>query len=179
MRTQRGGMERRSIETILETLTAAGVRHLIAGGLAVVAHGVVRFTADLDLILDPDPDALARAIDALRSLGYGPRAPVAFEAFADPAARGRWREEKGLTVFTVTSPRHAATEVDLFLECPLDFERAHAEALRLSLGPGLVATFVSRADLVELKRLAGRPRDLQDLEALQALGHGEGGPRGG
>jgi hypothetical protein len=31
MRTQRGGMERRSIETILTTLTAAGVRHRIAG----------------------------------------------------------------------------------------------------------------------------------------------------
>lgn len=179
MRTQRGGMERRSIETILETLTAAGVRHLVAGGLAVVAHGVVRFTADLDLILDPEPGALARAIAALRSLDYGPRAPVAFEAFADPAERRRWREEKDLTVFTVTSPQHAATEIDLFLECPLDFERAHAEALRLELRPGLTATFVSRADLLELKRRAGRPRDLQDVEALQALAAEPEGPHGG
>lgn len=173
MRSERGGMERRSIETIIQALEAARVRHLIAGGLAVVAHGLVRFTADLDLILDPDRGALIRAIAALQSLGYGPRAPVAFEAFADPAERGVWAREKGLTVFTVASPAHPATEIDLFLECPLDFERAHAEALRLELRPGLIATFVSRPDLIDLKRSAGRPRDLQDIAGLESLAGGD------
>ncbi len=175
MRSERGSMERRSIETIIQALEAARVRHLIAGGLAVVAHGLVRFTADLDLILDPDPGALARAIAALQSLGYGPRAPVAFEAFADPATRASWAREKGLTVFTVASPAHPATEIDLFLECPLDFERAHAEALRLELCPGRIATFVSRPDLIALKRRAGRPHDLQDIAGLESLAGGDDG----
>ena len=39
-------MERRSIEVIIRALNEAHVRYLIAGGLAVVAHGYVRFTAD-------------------------------------------------------------------------------------------------------------------------------------
>jgi hypothetical protein len=50
-------MERRSVETIMEALNHAGVRYLVVGGLAVVAHGVVRFTADIDLVLDPEPES--------------------------------------------------------------------------------------------------------------------------
>jgi len=109
-------MERRSIETIVESLNRAGVRYLVAGGLAVVAHGLVRFTADLDLVLDPDPDATRRAIDTLSGLGYRPRAPVGFTDFADPEKRRTWFREKGLTVFSVFSDEHPATEIDLFVE---------------------------------------------------------------
>ncbi len=35
-------MTKRSVEAIVDALNAAGVRYLIAGGLAVVAHGYVR-----------------------------------------------------------------------------------------------------------------------------------------
>src|SRR6059036_2128896 len=114
-------MERRSVEAVISALNRAGVRYLVAGGLAVVAHGFVRFTADVDLVLDPEPGALRRAIDVLATLGYRPRAPVEFAEFADPGKRQAWAREKGLTVFSVFSPGHRATEVDLFLEVPFDF----------------------------------------------------------
>ena len=45
-------MEKRSIEAIVGALNAAHVRYLIAGGLAVIAHGHVRLTQDVDLIVD-------------------------------------------------------------------------------------------------------------------------------
>jgi hypothetical protein len=70
------------------------VRYLIAGGLAVVAHAYLRFTADVDLILDLEPDNVTRAIKALEAIGYQPRVPVAFQDFADAAARDRWAREK-------------------------------------------------------------------------------------
>lgn len=168
-------MERRSVETIAQTLELAGVRYLIAGGLAVVAHGFVRFTADLDLVLDPDPGALRAAVAALVGLGYRPRAPVAFEEFADPAMRARWASEKGMAVFSAASPEHPATEIDLFLEPPFDFEAAHARAERFELAPGVTATFVSLADLLAMKRAVGRPQDLQDVAALEALRRPGGG----
>ena len=44
-------MESRSIETIIRTLNDHQIQYLIVGGLAVVAHGYVRFTAGVDLIL--------------------------------------------------------------------------------------------------------------------------------
>jgi hypothetical protein len=36
------------IETVLATLNEAGVRYLVVGGVAVVLHGHLRTTADLD-----------------------------------------------------------------------------------------------------------------------------------
>ena len=167
-------MERRSIETIAQTLNQAGVRFLVAGGMAVVAHGLVRFTANLDLILDPESAALQRAIQALSALGYGPRAPVPFAAFADAEKRQRWATEKDLTVFSLFSRAHKDTEVDLFLECPLDFEAAYSRALRTELPGGPTLTFVSLADLIELKRRAGRPHDLDDIAGLGSIHPGSG-----
>ncbi|MGH6804735.1 MAG: hypothetical protein ACREC3_15425 [Methyloceanibacter sp.] len=162
-------MQRDSIQAVLRTLNAAAVRYLIAGGLAVVAHGYLRFTADVDLILDLEEGNVRRALAALTGLGYRPRPPVPMEQFADPSVRDEWRKKKGLTAFSLYSPAHTATEVDLFVDCPLDFERAYASALRLDIAPDVPATFVGYDDLVALKRQARRPQDLLDLEQLRII----------
>jgi hypothetical protein len=161
-------MERRSVEIIIGSLNQAKVRYLVVGGLAVVAHGFVRFTADIDLVLDPDPGAMRRAVAAFAALGYRPRAPVPFEDFADPGKRTAWLRDKGLTVFSVFSDQHPATEIDLFVETPFDFERVYADADRFEVASGVEATFVSRADLIAMKRKAGRPQDLKDVAELEA-----------
>lgn len=163
-------MERRSLEAIVCALNEANARFLIVGGLAVVAHGLVRFTADVDIVLDPDAAALRRAIEALSGLGYRPRAPVEFAQFADAETRARWAREKGLTVFSTFSGEHRATELDLFVESPFDFGRAYEHAVRLEVAAGVFATFVGLDDLLEMKRRAGRPQDLQDVEGLKSLG---------
>lgn len=161
-------MRKQSVEEIVKALNDASVRYLIAGGLAVVAHGYLRFTADVDLILDLDQGNARRALAALAGLGYRPRAPVAIDDFADPQLRARWTAEKGLTVFSLHSTEHSATEVDLFVEAPLDFERAYNAALRLEVAENLLATFVGYDDLLALKAAAGRPQDLVDMDQLRA-----------
>lgn len=159
-------MRRESVEAIVSGLNHARARYLIVGGLAVVAHGYLRFTADVDLVLDPEPGSLTRAVEALTTLGYKPRAPVSFRDFEDPAKRESWVREKGMTVFSLFSTEHAATEIDLFVEPPFDFERAYSHAARMEVAPGATGTFVSREDLIAMKRKAGRPRDLEDVEGL-------------
>lgn len=77
-------MERHSVEAIVGALNAASVRYLVVGGLAVVAHGYVRFTADVDLVADLEPANVTRTVTALERLGYRPRASVAFRKFAEP-----------------------------------------------------------------------------------------------
>lgn len=162
-------MQKRSVEEIVKALNDASVRYLIAGGLAVVAHGHLRFTADVDLILDLDDDNARRALSALSGLGYRPRAPVGINDFADPKIRSRWIREKGLTVFSLHSPQHSATEIDLFVESPLDFDRAYRAALRLEVAASVSATFLGFEDLIALKKETGRPQDLADVERLQAV----------
>jgi hypothetical protein len=167
-------VQKQSVETILAALNEARVRYLVVGGLAVVAHGHVRFTADLDLVLDPDRASLHRAIEALTILGYRSRAPVPFSDFEKPEKRSEWIREKGLTVFSLFSATHPTTEVDLFVEPPFDFERTYAQAVRLDVGQDVSATFVSRETLLEMKRRAGRPQDLADIAGLEASTGSEG-----
>jgi hypothetical protein len=166
-------MTAKSVGQIVDALNRSGCRYLIAGGLAVVAHGFLRYTADIDVILDPDPEATRSAITALERMGFRPRAPVPLHDFADPEKRRAWVRDKGLTVFTVRSDQHPETEVDLFVELPFDFERAHSQALKILIEPGVEAVFVARADLIEMKRRSGRPIDVSDIAELdsEAGGH--------
>jgi predicted nucleotidyltransferase len=165
-------MERRSVESLVRVLNDAGVRYLIVGGLAVVAHGHARFTGDVDLALDLDPGNARRAVEAFESLGYRPRAPVRFGDFADPARRADWISSKGLTVFSASSPEHPATEVDLFVENPFEFEDVYARAAHFEIGPGVEAPFIPLKDLIAMKRKAGRPIDLDDARVLEDLERG-------
>ncbi|MGB7218655.1 MAG: hypothetical protein WBD07_07590 [Vicinamibacterales bacterium] len=101
------------------------------------------------------------------------RAPVAFEEFADPKKRMEWARDKGLSVFSLYSPAHALTEIDLFVEPPLDFDLAYQGATRAEVAPGVEATFIGLRDLMRLKQGAARPQDLLDLENLRALRRGK------
>ena len=97
---------------------------MVVGGVAVVLHGYPRFTADLDLVVELTASNASAAIAALQALGYRPRAPVRAEDFAVEDIRASWREDKGLTVFSLWSPSYPGTEVDLFVEEPFDFGEA-------------------------------------------------------
>lgn len=50
-----------SFEAIAEALEKAKVRYLVTGGLAVNAHGFLRFTKDVDLVIQLQTDNLRRA----------------------------------------------------------------------------------------------------------------------
>lgn len=155
------------IEKVLVALNDAHVRYLVVGGVAVVLHGRLRTTADLDLWLDLTPENLARAVTALATLGYRPRAPVRFEDFADPVARRTWVEEKGLLVFSLWH-EESPLEVDLFVHEPFDFESAHARGLLVPL-ESTEARIIGLEDLLAMKRRAARPQDLDDVQALEGL----------
>jgi hypothetical protein len=66
-------MRLRSFEAVATALEAAAVRYLVAGGLAVNAHGYLRFTKDVDVVIQLEPDNLRRALAAVAALGYRPR----------------------------------------------------------------------------------------------------------
>ena len=157
-----------ALEEIFSVIAQSGARYLVVGGVAVVLHGHPRFTADLDLAVQLDRDNVLRLITALKELDYRPRAPVEAEALADASTRESWIRDKGLVVFSLHSPRFPATEIDLFVEEPFDFDEAYGRAFRADMN-GTIVPVASIADLIAIKRVAGRTRDLEDIAALEAI----------
>jgi hypothetical protein len=80
-------MKLADVEAILRALNEAEVRYLIVGGLAVVAHGYVRATVDIDIVLHLERENVLRAMGALKSIAYQPLVPVDAAEFADEQKR--------------------------------------------------------------------------------------------
>jgi hypothetical protein len=162
-------MKLAAFEAVAKALHAAQVRYLVAGGLAVNAHGYIRLTADIDLVIALDPDNIQQAFRALAGIGYRPTVPIDAKAFAQAEQRKHWQEEKGMRVLNFHSDAFPGTSVDVFVHEPFDFAREYVAALRGELLPDLDVRFVSIPTLIHMKKAAGRPRDLDDIQHLQWL----------
>lgn len=158
-----------AFEAVARALADAGVRYLVAGGVAVNAHGYARFTADLDLVIALDPANVGAAFTALASIGYRPNVPVTAQSFSDAEQRRRWMAEKGMQVLNFYSETHRATSVDVFVYEPFDFAQEFDTAPRGDLLPGLTVRYVSVPTLIAMKQAAGRPRDLDDIQHLRLI----------
>ena len=155
-------------QPLFRALNASGTRYVVVGGVATVLHGYARLTADVDLILDLEREAAARAMRALAALGLRPRVPVSAEDFADERIRENWVSDKGMRVFSLYKPNDPLLSVDLFAEHPVDFERLfeRAEVCKIDNVPIRIASI---PDLIQLKRLADRPRDREDVAKLEEI----------
>jgi predicted nucleotidyltransferase len=145
---------------ILADLNSAGVRYVVIGGIALIRHGVVRATRDVDVVIAGDAENIAR----MRSLidVWPATRPDGSPVPGESVAPGR--------TINLATPHG---DLDLLSErsSPLSFNEllARAEVRRID---GVDAPICSLADLVALKRLASRERDLVDLRDLETA-HGE------
>lgn len=144
------------LHAIAAALDRAGIDYAVCGGVAVTMHGATRSTKDLDLLVRPAD--LPRIIELVRPLGYAfPALPMTF----DP---GTPRERHVQRISKLDGTAHLVLDLILAQSA---FAGALDDRVVLELPTGRLAV-VSRATLVRMKTLAGRPQDLADLEKLEA-----------
>lgn len=134
--------------------------HVVIGGFAVIAHRHIRATEDSDLLIPDDDRNDARVLAALDALGARLRG----------AGEVRLQDVTERSHLRVDCAEHGM--VDLLREGvpPLDFASVLEDSLVADVR-GVSMRFAGLQTIVALKRLAGRPRDRQDLEALEEI-HG-------
>ena len=135
----------------------------------MIAHGYVRYTNDVDLVVAFEPNNMARAMTALKKLGYVPKIPVVPLEFADPVKRQEWIEQKGMVVFQLVNERFRREPIDVFVFEPFDIEQACARSEWREFGPTLKIRVIDLEQLLAMKRLANRERDRLDIEQLTKL----------
>ncbi|HEU5397461.1 MAG TPA: hypothetical protein VFV81_09850 [Verrucomicrobiae bacterium] len=142
------------------------MKYLIVGGLAVNAHGYVRLTRDVDIVLHLEKRNVVRGLNALLKAGFRMAIPEKPEAFADRKIRNRWRREKNMFTLKLWSDEHQRTPVDIFIYEPFDFRKEFAKMNREEVCRGVFAPVVSLETLLKMEREAGRPKDLDDIREL-------------
>lgn len=154
----------------LVALAKAKVNFVITGGVAMVLHGVERFTADLDLSVDPAPENVKRFLRVMEQLEMKPSVPVAPEALLDQSLVDAMIREKKALVFTFVDVDRPFRRVDFFISRNLSYERLRKDSKTVVLG-GETIRICSSQLLLDLKLEVDPPRDkdLFDIKQLRKL----------
>jgi predicted nucleotidyltransferase len=149
------------LRELLERLIEAEVRFVLVGGLAVNAWGYLRGTRDVDVVPDPDRKNLEKLASLLRELDG--RVDVG----------GQLLDSAAISTFLKTGDRTLVMtelgQVDVLQGLPQvpRYHELEEQAQDLDL-EGLLVRVCSLEHLLEMKRSSDRPRDRDDLEALEA-----------
>lgn len=137
---------------ILRALHSGGVDYALCGGLAVAIHGFPRFTQDIDLLIRQDDVEAAKA--AVRTVG-----------FLDDSGLIRLSEDDVFyRLIKVVGEKYLM--LDLVFVTP-KFQDVWDQRVDFDV-EGIPIRVVSRQGLIKMKRIAGRPIDLNDLYNLES-----------
>lgn len=153
---------------LFKALNDANVQYIVVGGIATILHGYVRATADIDLVVDLQVEEASKAITVLTAAGFKPKVPVQAMEFADASKREQWIREKGMQVFSMYHPDKIGMTVDLFVKPPIPYPELLQRSVVMNLD-GIKVRVCAIDDLIAMKRLAGRMKDLTDIEQLTKI----------
>jgi predicted nucleotidyltransferase len=151
-----------SLEQVARQLQQHQVRFIVIGGWAAIMHGAARSTNDVDVVYARDAGNIQQLAEALQS--WQP-----YLRGAPPGLPFRWDPptiRAGLN-FTLTT-----LHGDLDLLGEVAGGGTYEELLPYSQEAtafGITCQVVTLERLIQLKRAAGRPKDLEAIAELQAL----------
>lgn len=153
---------------IFAALDKAQACYVVVGGLAVILHGHLRATRDIDLVIGLEPSNCQKALQALEAAGLRPRLPVTMQDFADPDKRRDWHDNRHMLVFQLWDPKNALRSIDIFVHEPIDFGLLWRDAV-IKDYDGVPVRVACIPHLIEMKSMANRPQDRADIEQLRAI----------
>lgn len=127
------------------------VRFLVVGGYAVAAHGLPRYTGDLDTWVWVNSVNAARVLRSLEAFGFA-GLDLTVDDFTVPDR-----------VIQLGYPPY---RIDILTSIEgVEFDDAWARRVDINLD-GIQVPFIGREDLLANKRAAGRPQDVADVLRL-------------
>ncbi len=147
---------------LLRCLSEAGVEYILVGGAAATAHGSARLTQDLDVVYRRSAENIGRLVSALAT-----RNP--YLRGAPPGLPFRWdvgTVQRGLN-FTLTTELGA---IDLLGEITGGgrYENLLSDCVTIKVF-GVACRCLGLERLIQVKRAAGRPKDLEAIAELEAI----------
>lgn len=159
---------------LLGVLNDHDVEFIVIDGFAVIAHGYLRATRDIDIVPSPDPENLHRLVAALDELEYRVLGLDEFKPDEVPLpdlenllAGGNW----------VLGTAFGRLDILQFVAPDFTYNDLAEAAIEDTVYDHPIR-FCGYDDLVAMKQAAGRAQDLLDLEKLAEIrGPSDAGPR--
>ncbi|MDQ3181308.1 MAG: nucleotidyltransferase family protein [Acidobacteriota bacterium] len=141
------------LSQIISALEDGGIEYAVCGGLSLAVHGFARATLDIDILIQPE--SLEKAYKIGAEKGFDIRGlDISFKERAVEIRRVSKIDDNGEVL-----------SLDLLLVTPQVEDVWESRETVDFLGNQLCV--VSREGLLKMKRLAGRPQDLADIERLE------------
>ena len=141
------------LSQLISALRENEIEYAVCGGLSMAIHGFVRATIDIDILIQPE--SLEKAYKIAEEKGFDIRGlDISFKERAVEIRRVSKIDADG-----------EALSLDLLLVTPQVEDVWETREKIDFLGNRL--SVVSREGLIKMKRLAGRPQDLADIERLE------------
>lgn len=138
----------------VELLESHGVRYVIIGGYAVIAHGHPRHTGDINYFVEKSRENAGKLVTIINEY-YGHQPHITEESFLDDDRMSQFG-----------NPPY---RIDILVNVPgLVFEEVYLNTIKGKIGSA-IATLINLSDLIKSKKAAGRRKDLGDLEALEQI----------
>ena len=148
-------MDFERLQAVLRALEAHGVRYAVFGAVALNAHGLARFTEDLDIFVEPERVNIDRLRAALHSV------------FADAEIEGITADDLlGAYPAIQYVPPDGAFHIDIITRLGEAFAFSDLRTERMPFGD-LTITVVTPRTLYEMKRDTVRLKDRADADLLR------------
>jgi hypothetical protein len=155
-------------EEIFGRFNKKRIDYVVVGGVALVMHGVVRLTADLDLMIYLNEKNISKFVDVVKELGYKPKLPVKAEELISPDKRETWFKERNMKVFSFYNPHQPTSLIDIFIYEPVAYNKIKSNSVKIKIG-NISVPVVSINDLIKLKKISGRQQDIEDIKAIKKV----------
>jgi len=147
----------KNFEEILSAFQRYNVDYIIVGGYAVIFHGYVRTTGDLDIWVNPSEDNMQNLIQAFEYLNLNPELTKHLNDIDF---------NKPFAIKIGDEP----LQVDLMNAITgLRFDKAKKNSISIITSSELEINFIHLDDLITNKMLTGRLKDKADVEELQKI----------
>ncbi len=141
------------IPSLLKLLNENNVRYVVIGAAAFPANGYTRATNDIDIFIDPNRENAQRTHRVLTQFGYDTHDLTVQDLLEKKVLIG------GYVVSCDVHPYVAGIQ---------SFEEVWSTSI-VNSALGVPVHFASIDCLIQMKKAAGRPKDIEDLRYLEKL----------
>ena len=150
------------ITNVCKCLNDAKIPYAVVGGYAVAIHGAIRGTIDVDIVIEWTLENLVNVETALKKMGLVSQLPITADNIFH--FRKEYIKNRNLIAWNFYNKQNPHQQVDLIIN--YDLKNHRVKTIKSSSG---IIKVLSKGDLIAMKTKSGRPQDIEDAKALEAL----------